>query len=102
MKKNITQYNLVPVNYQLSGWYDIERLCNGFTVTNIGNDPVLVNDQIFYPGIPGTSLGDSRSFGGNEGEVYVGRLKVAFAGNFNNPEIEVVQKIFVGTQIIDI
>jgi hypothetical protein len=90
------EYNLFVVNYQVSGWYDIEKNCNGFTVTNIGDTIVKVNDQIFYPGVPGTSLGDSRSFGGNEGEIYMGRLKVAFQTPLGvAPQIEVVQKVYV-------
>ena len=89
------QYNYFPLTVNQSGWIDVEKNCNGFTVTNVGNDNCQVNDQIFYAGVPGVSLGDSRSFGGNENEVYVGRIKVAFAGVGALPQIEIIQKVFV-------
>ena len=53
---------------------DVQRPCNGFTATNTGDNIVTVNGAILYPGVPGTSLGDSRSFGGNENEEYAGYI----------------------------
>jgi len=88
-------YNFTTTIITVSNWYNVLPLCNGFTVTNIGNTIVMVNDQIFYPGTPGTNLGDSRSFGGNQGEVYRGVIKVAFQQPLgNNPAIELVQKTY--------
>ena len=93
---NCRRYTLTSQIIQTSNWYDVERYCNGFTVTNIGDTIVKVNEQIYYPGVPGTSLGDSRSFGGNEGEIYTGPLKVAFQQPLGaNPQIELIQKIYV-------
>ena len=89
-------YTMMPLNYQASGWFDIPQNCNGFMVTNVGDTVVTVLDQIFYPGVPGTSLGDSRTYGGNAGEVYKGQLKVAFAFPTGAaPNIEVVYKVYV-------
>ncbi len=96
MANPLQKYDLIPQNYDASGWFDIPKNCNGFVVTNIGNTFVQVNDQIFYPGVPGTSLGDSRSYGGNKDEVYVGKLKVSFALPLGTvPNIEVVYKIYI-------
>jgi hypothetical protein len=89
------KYNLQTTVLQKSDWYDVPPLCNGFTVTNIGDTICTVNDQIFYPGVPGTSLGDSRSFGGNANEVYKGNIKVAFANPAGAaPQIEIVYKTY--------
>lgn len=93
--KIFTKYNFTVQIIQRSGWYNVELFCNGFTVTNIGDTIVLVNDQIFYPGTPGTNLGDSRTYGGNEGEIYKGVIKVAFQTPLGViPQIELVQKIY--------
>lgn len=92
--EKLLQYILMATNYQRSGWYDVEKFCNGFTVTNVGDDNVTVNDQILYPGTIGSILGDSRTYGGNRGEIYVGRIKVSFAGVGANPNVEIVQKVY--------
>lgn len=89
------KYNVTPVTINKSGFVDVIKNCNGFTVTNTGDDTVQVNDQIFYPGVIGTNLGDSRSYGGNENEIFVGSIKVAFAGVGANPAVEIVQKFFI-------
>ena len=99
-KADLNEFDTVVSIIQTSGWYDVERNCNGFSVTNIGDVIVKVNDQIFYPGVIGVSLGDSRTFGGNELDIYKGKIKVAFqvppAGV--NPQIELVQKVYVNVQ----
>ena len=89
------KYNFTVQILQKSDWYNVEKLCNGFTVTNIGDTICLVNDQTFYPGVPGVSLGDSRTYGGNEGELYKGVIKVAFQQPLGaNPQIELIQKVY--------
>jgi len=98
MQPQVTRYwNSISQTYQISAWYDVPKNCNGFMITNVGDVIVTVNDQIFYPGVPGTSLGDSRTFGGNEGEIYLGNIKVAFANPPIGvlPQIEVVYKVYV-------
>lgn len=95
MANQYRHYNFTVQVLQKSDWYNVVKNCNGFTVTNIGDTICLVNDQIFYPGVPGVSLGDSRSYGGNEGEVYIGIIKVAFQVPLGaNPQIEIVQKVY--------
>lgn len=69
--------------------------CNGFTVTNVGDDPVTVNGRVLYPGTPGTSNGDSFSFGGNFGEVYKGNISIQFAGTGVAPLVTVEQKFYI-------
>ena len=90
------RYTTITQILQKSNWYDVELLCNGFMVTNTGDTICDFNDQVFYPGVPGTSLGDSRSYGGNEGELYYGPLKVSFRQPIGaNPQIEIVQKVYL-------
>lgn len=80
---------------QVSGWYNLELLCNGFTVTNIGTTIVTVDQEIYYPGVPGVSLGDSRTFGGNLGEIYRGGpIQVSFAAGAGS-QISIIQKVYV-------
>jgi hypothetical protein len=93
-------YNISVNLYTRSGYVDVVKACNGFTVTNVGDDIVNVNGMILYPGVIGTSLGDSRSIGGNEGEVYQGNIQVMFAGAGANPSLEVIQKFYSDPQTI--
>lgn len=88
------KYNLVPIIVNKSGFVPIPTNTNGYTVTSTGLDIVDVNEQVFYPGVPGTSLGDSRSYGGNQDEIYVGNIKVAFR-TLAGPALEIVFKVFV-------
>jgi len=96
-QEDLQRFDYIPMIIQESKWQNVEPFCNGWTVTNIGDVIVKVNDQIYYPGVIGVSLGDSRSFGGNEGEIYKGIIKVAFQvppGGVN-PQIELVQKVYI-------
>src|SRR5262245_24856278 len=100
-RQALLRWDMMVTTLKASGWFDIPRNCNGFMVTNTGDVIVQVNDQLLYPGTIGTSLGDSKSFGGNYGEVYVGKLKLAFANPTAGvqPAVEVVYKVY--TNIAD-
>jgi hypothetical protein len=87
-------YNISVVTIVRSGFVDIMEDCNSWMVTNTGADIVEVNGMILYPGVVGTSLGDSKTIGGNAGEVYKGNIKVAFR-TVVAPALEVVQKCFI-------
>lgn len=71
--------------------------CNGYRATNTGDTIAWVDGQILYPGIPGTSLGDSVTVGGNFGEIFLGHIKVEFdtTGGGTQPEIQIDQKFYV-------
>ena len=88
------KYNISVITVNKSGFVNVIENCNSFMVTNTGVDTVQVNDMILYPGVPGTSLGDSRTIGGNQGEVYKGTLKIAFA-TLVAPALEIVQKTYI-------
>lgn len=91
---NFKKYNVAVTTVYTSGVKDVVKFCNSFTVTNTGDDIVRVNDMILYPGTIGTSLGDSRSIGGNEGEIYCGNIRVQFDGVGLNPSLEIIQKFY--------
>jgi hypothetical protein len=86
-------YNISVVLVTKSGFQDILKPCNSLMFTNTGLDIVEVNGMVLYPGVPGTSLGDSRTIGGNEGEVFVGTIKVTFR-SLVGPQLEMVQKSY--------
>ncbi len=73
--------------------------CFAVMATNVGDDAVTVNDMILYPGVIGTSLGDSRTFGGHFGYEYRGIIRIAFAGVGANPAVEIVQEFVPDQQI---
>lgn len=97
MTGKFRKYNTTGAQlYYFSQQVDVVRNCNGFTVTNTGDNIVRVNEMILYPGTIGTILGTSRSIGGNEGEIYIGNIRVAFAQpNTALQQIEIIQKFYV-------
>lgn len=69
---------------------------NGFTVTNLGGCALRINDKILFPSAtPATDQGDSISFGGNEGEIYIGNIRLEFIPPLTNPRAEVIQKFYI-------
>jgi hypothetical protein len=90
------KYNFSVAVYNTTQRVNVDADCNGFTVTNIGDTIVTVNGCILNPGVPGTSLGDSRTFGGNFGERYVGDIRISFSVPLGvAPSVEVIQKFYV-------
>lgn len=69
--------------------------CNGFIATNTGDEIVIVNDRVLYPGVPGTSNGDSTTIGGNRGEIYLGTIQVTFLGGGAAPQVTIEQKFYI-------
>lgn len=69
--------------------------CCGFIAINTGDDAVTVNDQVLYPGVPGTSIGDSMTVGGNLGEIFLGQINVKFAGVGVAPQVTINQKFYI-------
>ena len=92
------KYNTTGASsYYKPAFIDVVKNCNGFTVTNIGDTTAFVNDMVLFPGVPGVSLGDSRTIGGNENEIYVGNIKLSFdvIAPGVAPQIEIIQKFFI-------
>jgi hypothetical protein len=87
-------YNISVAIINKSGFVPVMDNCNSWMVTNTGLDVVTVNGMVLNPGVPGVSLGDSKTIGGNQNEVYKGNIIVAFA-TLAGPSLEVVQKTLV-------
>ena len=99
MRPNDRKYNISVSNQIKTGNVDVQAGCNGFTATNVGDTIVRVNDVLLYPGTIGTNLGDSVQIGGNENEIFAGYIKVVFNIGGANPNVQIVQKIFIDYQI---
>lgn len=104
LKNGVAQYRKYNISVQvygpdtLSGGYvKVPELCNGFTITNIGTATFKVNGKILFPSAtPASELGDSISFGGNEGEIYTGNLQIQFLGVLGaTPQVEVIFKYYI-------
>jgi hypothetical protein len=94
MPQQFQKYNISVAIITQSGFVAVMDNCNSWMVTNTGADTVEVNGMTLFPGTFGTILGDSKTIGGNQGEVYTGNIKVSFL-TLVNPRLEVVQKSFV-------
>lgn len=90
-------YNVSILTYSRSQYIDLIDKCNAIMFTNIGDTIARVNGMVIFPSAtPLTALGDSRSIGGNENEIFKGTIQLAFdvpAGA--NPLVEVVQRFYL-------
>lgn len=88
-------YNIVPRAVLENTSIEIMPNCNSITIINIGTTQATVN--YFIPlnaGVPGTSNGESFTFGGNRLEIFNGRLDIAFPGT-GAGNVVVIQKIYI-------
>lgn len=91
------RYNFTVNRFNQSKVIPRERNCNGYTITNIGDTALTVNGKILFPSVtPLTVQGDSISFGGNEGEIYIGYINLSFVQPVGvAPNAEVIQKFYL-------
>jgi hypothetical protein len=69
--------------------------CFAIMFTNVGDTIAFLNGIIVYPGVVGTSLGDSRALSGHVLDMFVGLLNVAFQAPVNaNPALEIIQLFY--------
>jgi len=94
MPNQTRHYDVFTQVYNISGNVEVVEQCNGIVVTNIGADIVTVDGKILYPGTVGTSLGDSFTVGGNEGEIYRRKLIVVAFAATTGPAVEISQKYY--------
>lgn len=96
LPKGFIKYNTTGAQpYNIATMIKPVENCNGFTVVNTGDDIAFVNDHILYPGTIGTFVGDSMTFGGNIGEIYMGSIRIRFQGTGTTPEVTVDQKQYI-------
>ena len=93
VKENILKYNIIPRAVVSNQQVVVEAFCNSITFINIGTTVCLVNGIILNPSLVAGANGESFSFGGNRGEVFQGRIDIAFATGVGN--LLVIQKIYL-------
>lgn len=93
LKFQDTLYNFNGQEYTQNSLVDLDMLCNGLNVINIGTTVATVNGVPLSPPAAGESIGDSYSIGGNRGEVLNGRVNIQFVGGTGR--VIVVQKFYL-------
>lgn len=78
MASQYKEYNVISNQYDRNQSVVMDVKCNGWTAINIGTTLVMVNGIPLNAGTPGTNNGESVTFGGNEGEVFKGRVDLVF------------------------
>lgn len=74
----------------------IAKDCTKYFVTNVGDTNATINQIPLYPGVPGTSLGDSVAIGANELDIYSGNLDISFTTPVGAaPRIMIVQIVYL-------
>ena len=93
-------FNIINSTYQTNTKVEVDRLCNGFTVVNIGATNMIVNGVPLAAPVAPQLLGESVSFGGNRNEIFYGRIDIAFTGAVGN--CIVTQKIYLDKKPFDL
>lgn len=96
MELDLTQaidYNFAVIPVTQNQPVDVDRRCNGFTAINTGTTLAILNGIPLNAGVPGTSNGDSITIGGNKGELFRGRIDVAFTGGVGS--VLIIQKFYL-------
>ena len=96
-KENLLQYVIIQKPQKTNGSVIIEEYANSITIINIGLTIAEVNYIPLNPGTPGVNNGESVSFGGNRGEIFNGRIDIAFPVGAVGSVI-VIQKCYLPAQ----
>lgn len=86
------KYNLIFENVKKSQAVYLLEKVNGYVVINQGLTDATVNGVILHKGTA-TSSGESLSVGGNEGEIFNGRLDITIDTNVG--DVMIIQKIYL-------
>lgn len=86
-------YNLIPMTYGQNTKVEVDKYCNGFSVVNIGATNMVVNGTPLAPPVAPALLGEAAQFGGNIGEIFIGRIDIQFTTGAGR--CIVTQKIYV-------
>jgi hypothetical protein len=96
--KMLLKYNTSVKKYSSAYNIQWDQYLNGFEVFNSGTTDLYLNNSLIPPG-------ESKSIGGNYGEVYCGRLDIKFVTPSPAPptvtnEMEITQKFYIFEDII--
>lgn len=80
------------MTYAANQKVEVDKNCNGFSVVNIGAVAMTVNEIPLAPPVAPALLGEATQFGGNRGEIFIGRIDIAFAGA--GGRCIVIQKVY--------
>jgi hypothetical protein len=95
-QKGKRYYNALRNTYSASDNVTVNKNCSSFQFTNIGDTICEVNGMRIYPGVPGVSLGDSRSISLHHLDVYRGNMEISFIQPLGvAPLVEIVQLIYL-------
>jgi hypothetical protein len=86
-------YNLIPMTYAVNAKVEVDKHCNAFTVVNTGTTNMIVNGVPLAPPVAPALLGEAVQFGGNRGEIFIGRIDISFTTGAGR--CIVTQKIYV-------
>ena len=86
-------YNLTQMTYATNTKVEVDKFCNAFTVVNTGATDMTVNGIPLAAPVAPALLGEAVQFGGNKGEIYIGRIDLSFTGGTGR--CIVTQKIYV-------
>lgn len=92
----IRAFNMTTMNYNLSQQVTVEKNCIGFMFTNVGDVAAKVNGMVIFPGTAGSILGDSRSIAAHAGDIFQGKIELAFIQPTVGiaPNVEIVQLFY--------
>lgn len=99
VKEEMMIYDLLPQVVRGNLSVNVNPYCNSITFINQGNSFAVINNTFrVYPGTIGTNSGETFSLGGNRGEIFRGRIDVAFdiAGGTNI--LIILQKVYIPEQ----
>lgn len=90
-------WNAAIDTYSVGSRIDLVTNCFAFMFTNIGDTIAAVNGMVIFPSAtPLTALGDSRTVGAHENEIYKGNITLSFPGALGaNPLVEIVQLFYL-------
>lgn len=86
---NRLNYNIAIQTYGVATRVPVEQTCNAITVKNAGTTILVFNGDPLQPG-------ESKSVGGNYGEIYMGRCDLQFVTQ--NPPPGTITNFAVVTQ----
>lgn len=87
-------YNISVQEYVANCEASIDSSTNGWTAQNLGDSIVWVNNIPLLPNTVAGQPGMSVSIGGNEGEIYTGRMPIRFNPGGVNPRVVIIFKVY--------
>lgn len=90
---NARAWDMICLPYVTGRRIAVVKNCFAFLFVNIGDTPATVNNQLIFPSAtPATALGDARSVGAHQLDLYKGKIELKFLVPIGlNPKVEITQ-----------